>query len=68
MTHTIGKFNRASRSVPLTVTHNGVTVARPINACLTAEGKHDLPATRERAAAVARGIRHKIERGVILPS
>ncbi len=68
MEHTIGKFHRPTGTVALTVTHQGVTVTRPVLACLTSDGKHDLAATKERAAAVARGMAHKIERGVILPT
>jgi hypothetical protein len=64
MAHTIGRFHRPSGTVALTVTHNGVTITRPVNAVLTADGRHDLPATRERAAAVAQGIAYKIDRGI----
>lgn len=65
MVQTIGKFHRPSGTVALTVTHRGITITRPVNACLTPDGKHDLAATRARAEAVARGLRVKIEKGVI---
>ena len=65
MTHTLGKFHRPSGTVPLTITHNGVAITRSVNAVLDDQGNHDRDATRERAAAVARGMAYKIARGLI---
>lgn len=65
MTHTIGKYHRPSGTVQLTVEHQGVTFTRPVNAALDDQGNHDRTATRARAAAVARGLEYKIEKGLI---
>lgn len=65
MKTTIGKFDKASGTVPVTFEHNGVTHLRPVNACLAAAGKYDPDATAARVEDVARGVAVKIEAGVL---
>ena len=62
---TIGKFDRAMGSVPVTFSHAGVQHKRQVNACLTARGRYDAAATAARVEDVARGVEHKIDAGVI---
>ena len=62
----IGKFDRATGQVPVTFTHQGVTHERFVNACLTADGKHDRKATAARVDEVALGVAAKIEVGVFV--
>lgn len=65
MKFTIGKFDAANRSVPVTFSHGGVRHKRTVNASLTADGAYDAAATRETVAQVADGVAHKIDLGVI---
>jgi hypothetical protein len=65
MKFTIGKFDAANRSVPVTFTHNGVRHKRSVNATLTEAGAYDAEATRETVAQVADGVAYKIEIGAI---
>ncbi|PKP98001.1 MAG: hypothetical protein CVT74_12350 [Alphaproteobacteria bacterium HGW-Alphaproteobacteria-13] len=66
---TIGKYDPASRSVPVTFVGEGpagdVTHSRRVNAVLTAAGKYDRKATAARVEEVARGVAAKIAAGVI---
>jgi hypothetical protein len=65
----IGKYDLASRSVPVTFTGEGpagdVTHSRRVNAVLTAAGRYDRKATAARVEEVARGVAAKIAAGVI---
>jgi hypothetical protein len=61
----IGKFDAAARTVPVTFEHDGVTHKRDVNACLTGAGGYDKKATAERVEEVAKGVAHKIKLGVI---
>lgn len=61
----IGKFDSATRTVPVTFTQGDVVHERTVNACLGAGGGYDQAATRERVADVARGVAVKIDLGVI---
>lgn len=63
---TIGKYDSATKTVPVTFEHAGVVHQRAVNACLTMGGKYDAKATAERVAAVALGVEHKIKTGAIL--
>lgn len=65
MKFTIGKFDEAERSVPVTFSHNGVRHRRSVNATLTDAGTYDAEATRETVAQVADGVAYKIEIGAI---
>src|SRR3546814_1024467 len=62
---TIGRFDRRTGTVPVTFSHEGVVHTRPVNACLTASGRHDRKATSARVDEVALGVREKIAAGVI---
>ena len=65
MKTTIGKFDTATKTVPVAFNHNGVRHRRPVNACLDGEGKFDAEATADRVAEVAAGVAYKIEMGLI---
>lgn len=61
----IGKYDAATRTVPVTFKHDGVEHSRSVNACLTDAGRYDAKATAARVEDVARGVEHKINSGVI---
>ena len=63
---TIGKFDSATGTVPVTFEHEGVTHRRAVNACLTDKGAYDKTATAARVDDVARGVEHKIALGVLV--
>lgn len=65
MKFTIGKFDPATRTVPVAFSHGGVRHKRAVNASLTEAGAYDAAATRETVAQVADGVAHKIDLGVI---
>ena len=65
MKTTIGKFDAATKTVPVTFSHNGVRHRRPVNACLDAAGKFDAEATAARVEEVAAGVAYKIGMGLI---
>ncbi len=62
---TIGDFDSATRTVPVTFEHADVTHQRSVNACLDAQGGYDEPATEARVYQVANGVAHKIAIGAI---
>lgn len=61
----IGKYDPATRSVPVVFRHEGVEHSRAVNACHDDAGAYDAKATRERVAQVALGVAAKIAAGVI---
>lgn len=61
----IGAYDAATRSVPVTFEHDGVTHQRNVNACIKADGSYDRKATTARVDEVASGVEHKIALGVI---
>ena len=65
MKTTIGKFDPATGTVPVSFSHNGVRHKRPVNACLDSEGKFDAAATAARVEEVADGVAYKIGMGLI---
>lgn len=65
MKTSIGKFDPATRTVPVRFSHAGVTHNRPVNACLTEDGGYDSESTKVRVEEVARGVEHKIASGAI---
>lgn len=65
MKTTIGTFDPASGTVPVTFRHQGAVHKRPVNACLDENGAYDAAATRARVAEVARGVANKIESGLL---
>lgn len=68
MEYLIGKYDPATRSVPVTFEHNGVKHSRSVNACTTQDGAYDKKATAARVVEVATGVQSKIEIGVITNS
>lgn len=62
---TIGKFDPASRQVPVTFTEGDIRHQRQVNAVLKADGGYDKAATKARVDEVAEGVAHKIRLGVI---
>ena len=62
---TIGKFDRATGTVPVTFDYEGVQHRRCVNACLSDKGRYDADATKLRVDDVAEGVAHKIRLGVI---
>jgi hypothetical protein len=60
---TIGRFDKKTGTVPVTVIHEGVTHTRTVNAVLDPAGRHDRAATVQRVDEVARGVAHKIALG-----
>lgn len=66
MKTTIGKFDPATGTVPVTFVHAGVTHRRPVNAVRGADGAFDAAATRIRVAEVAAGVEAKIASGAIV--
>ena len=65
MKTTIGKYDPASCSVPVTFETDDVKHERFVNACLK-NGVYDKKATAERVAQVALGVAAKIEVGAIV--
>lgn len=61
----IRKFDPATRTVPVTFTHAGVTHRRTVNAVLDDQGEYDRDATRARVDEVAVGVQNKIDRGIL---
>lgn len=62
---TIGDFDSATRTVPVTFEHAGVTHERSVNACFDAGGGYDEAETEARVYQVANGVVRKIEIGAI---
>jgi len=60
-----GKYDPATRTVPVTFTEGEIEHKRAVNACHDADGAYDAAATRVRVAEVARGVAVKIGLGVI---
>jgi hypothetical protein len=65
ITTSIGAFDAATRNVPVTFTYAGVTHQREVNAVLDATGAYDAQGTAQRVDAVARGVKVKVDLGVI---
>lgn len=62
---TVGKFDKETKQVAVTFDHEGVSISRSVNACLTASGAYDKKATATRCEEVGRGVAAKIEAGII---
>ena len=62
---TIGKFDPATGTVPVTFTQGALNHARRINAVRADDGSHDRAATRQRAEEVALGVAHKFNLGLL---
>ncbi|MCC2602540.1 hypothetical protein [Sphingopyxis yananensis] len=65
ITTKIGKYNRDTRTVPVTFTSGAIVHKRDVNAVLTDAGRYDAEATAARVADVANGVAHKIACGAI---
>ena len=62
---TIGRCDRATQTVTVTFLCGAKTHTRTVNACFTADGKHDRAATVRRVEEVARGVERKMQLGHI---
>lgn len=62
---TIGAYDAATRTVPVTFEQGDVEHKRSVNACLDKLGGYDAAATRTRVDDVARGVAQKILVGAI---
>jgi hypothetical protein len=65
MKTTIGDYDAATKTVPVTFEEGDVTHERSVNACHDEAGSYDATATAARVADVARGVAVKIGLGVI---
>lgn len=65
VTASIGKFDRDTRSVPVTFISGDIVHKRSVNAVLTSDGSYDKAATKARVDEVGLGVAHKIGLGVI---
>ena len=61
----IGKYDPATRSVPVVFDPDGIAHARSVNACHLEDGSHDRKGTIARVAEVALGVAVKANLGVI---
>ncbi|HWJ69129.1 MAG TPA: hypothetical protein VNS79_03655 [Sphingobium sp.] len=65
MKTTIGAYDAATRSVPVTFTEGTIKHRRSVNAVHKDDGSYDRAATKARVEEVAMGVAVKIEAGVI---
>lgn len=65
MNITIGKFDRATGTVPVTFEENGKSHSRNVNAVIGEGGKYDRTATKARVMEVAQGVAIKFAAGLI---
>ncbi len=65
MKTTIGKYDPATRSVPVVFDPDGIAHARSVNACHLEDGSYDRKGTVARVAEVALGVAVKANLGVI---
>ncbi len=61
----IGKFDRATGTVPVTFEQDGKRHKRDVNAVIRADGRHDRKATAARVDQVAAGVAHKFALGLL---
>lgn len=62
---TIGKFDRATGTVPVMFVNGRKTHSRAVNAVIGDDGKHDRAATLVRVDEVAAGVAHKFALGML---
>ncbi len=62
---TIGKFDAATRTVPVAFEHGELRHERVVNAVIGADGKHDRKATVLRVDEVGQGVAHKFGLGLL---
>ncbi len=65
MKTTIGKYDSATRSVPVVFDPDGIAHTRSVNACHLEDGSYDRKGTVARVAEVALGVAVKANLGVI---
>jgi len=65
MKTTIGRYDSATRSVPVVFDPDGIAHARSVNACHLEDGSYDRKGTVARVAEVALGVAVKANLGVI---
>lgn len=65
MNITIGRFDRATGTVPVTFEQGGKRHVRDVNAVIGADGKHDRAATTARVNEVAGGAANKFALGLL---
>jgi hypothetical protein len=58
-------LDEGGKQVDATFSFGGVTHTRKVNACFNAQGAYDEAETQKRLVEVSRGVRNKIEIGVI---
>lgn len=62
---TVGRFDAATGTVPVTFEQNGKTHSRSVNAVIGEDAKHDRAATLARVDEVAAGVANKFALGVL---
>lgn len=62
---TIGKFDRATGTVPVTFSEGARRHSRAVNAVLAGDGSYDREATRQRAGEVGLGVARKWALGLL---
>ena len=60
----IGKFDPATKTVPVRFEQDGKVHERAVNAMLGDDGAYDAKATKARVAEVAAGVAHKFALGL----
>lgn len=62
---TVGRFDAATGTVPVTFEQNGKSHSRQVNAVIGEDGKHDRAATLARVDEVAAGVANKFALGLV---
>lgn len=62
---TVGRFDAATGTVPVTFEQNGKSHSRSVNAVISEDGKHDRAGTLARVDEVAAGVANKFALGVL---
>lgn len=62
---TVGRFDVATGTVPVTFEHKGRSHSRTVNAVIGEDGKHDRAATLIRVDEVAAGVANKFALGLL---
>ena len=62
---TVGRFDAATCTVPVTFEQNSKTHSRVVNAVIGVDGKHDRAATLARVDEVAAGVANKFALGLL---
>lgn len=62
---TVGRFDPATGTVPVTFEQHGKSHSRSVNAVIGEDGKHDRAATLARVDEVAAGVANKFALGLL---